>query len=584
MHLFSRSYPAVIVPFKLPRFLLRPKGWHRLYALLFSITGVVYLLGAVVDVMDVDASQYAAMGMELMQRKAWFIITDRYDAGYMDKPPLLFWLVSRAYIVLGFHNWSYKLPSVVSSVIATYAIYRYTQNWYGNRAARFALIMLPTSVAYILFNNDVRTDALQINYLVLAMWHLSEYVEMRPRRWLHLAAAFASAALGMMAKGPMAIVLPAVALVTHLALRRVYPRNLHWHLLAGMALFTIIISPALYSYWLQHGTEGIRFFLWTQSFGRITGENVWANNPPTFYLYENLAWAALPWTIPFVLAVVWQIKRLARQKFKLRAGQEGMSLGIIIFISIALSLSRYQLPHYIFIIVPYCIAIAGAYVDWTGKSGYGFKWLSRVQGILYLILWSAGFLLASYVFPRTPLAIWLGCALVTVIGALAWRRLPNVKGRIVYPGAALGIYAGLIMNGSFYPQLMKYQTTRAVAQDVARQPERRSSFCSLGPVGAHSLDFYSHRIVANISREQINDELRERGTLLIYTDADNFRYLKEEHRPALEVETIKSYAYYPVAFLSIQFLNPATRNSTLQRRELLRVRIAPQTKTFNSQL
>ena len=55
----------------------------------FIIIAVVYFSAVRVDVMDVDASQYAEISREILKSGDYLHIYDR-GIDYLDKPPLLF--------------------------------------------------------------------------------------------------------------------------------------------------------------------------------------------------------------------------------------------------------------------------------------------------------------------------------------------------------------------------------------------------------------------------------------------------------------------------------------------------------------
>jgi 4-amino-4-deoxy-L-arabinose transferase-like glycosyltransferase len=52
----------------------------------------VAIAGLFLDVMDVDAAQYASIALEMTQNGSWLQVMHR-GTDYLDKPPLLFWLV-----------------------------------------------------------------------------------------------------------------------------------------------------------------------------------------------------------------------------------------------------------------------------------------------------------------------------------------------------------------------------------------------------------------------------------------------------------------------------------------------------------
>jgi 4-amino-4-deoxy-L-arabinose transferase-like glycosyltransferase len=160
---------------------------------------LVYLRGLWLDVMDVDASQYASISMEMLQNGHWLEVQHR-GADYLDKPPLLFWLSAGAFRVLGYSNWAYKLPSFLFALAGIAATYRFARLFYPENTARWAAMMLGSSIGLLLLCNDVRTDTLLLGTSACAVWQLAAYQQ--SRRWAPLWAAFFFIGLAMLAKGP----------------------------------------------------------------------------------------------------------------------------------------------------------------------------------------------------------------------------------------------------------------------------------------------------------------------------------------------------------------------------------------------
>src|SRR4029077_5663913 len=106
-------------------------------------------------------------------------------------------------------------------------------------------------------------------------------------------------------------------------------------------------------------TSGLRFFFWTQSFGRITGESTWTENGHFFFLFQNLLWGFLPWTIFFIGGLVDEMVQLIRNRFLIPPGGEWITTGGFTMTYCALGMSHYQLPHYIYVVLPLAAIITG---------------------------------------------------------------------------------------------------------------------------------------------------------------------------------------------------------------------------------
>ncbi|MFM7179421.1 MAG: ArnT family glycosyltransferase, partial [Bacteroidota bacterium] len=65
----------------------------------------VVIAGIGVDLMEVDAAQYASMGQEMNETGQWVQLHEHgalyQSRGYPDKPPLVFWAAALGTKVLG---------------------------------------------------------------------------------------------------------------------------------------------------------------------------------------------------------------------------------------------------------------------------------------------------------------------------------------------------------------------------------------------------------------------------------------------------------------------------------------------------
>ena len=71
----------------------------------FLFVCIVYLTGFGIDVMDIDAAQYASMSREMLTSGHYLQL---YDMGkdYLDKPPFLFWVSSLSMRFFGATNFA----------------------------------------------------------------------------------------------------------------------------------------------------------------------------------------------------------------------------------------------------------------------------------------------------------------------------------------------------------------------------------------------------------------------------------------------------------------------------------------------
>jgi 4-amino-4-deoxy-L-arabinose transferase-like glycosyltransferase len=92
---------------------------------------IIYVKGLFIDVMEVDAAQYAAISLEMLKNGHWLQVMHR-GGDYLDKPPLLFWLSALSFKVFGVSNFAYKLPSFLAALLSVYAVFRLSLLYYSS--------------------------------------------------------------------------------------------------------------------------------------------------------------------------------------------------------------------------------------------------------------------------------------------------------------------------------------------------------------------------------------------------------------------------------------------------------------------
>jgi 4-amino-4-deoxy-L-arabinose transferase-like glycosyltransferase len=158
------------------------------------------------DVMEVDASQYAAMSREMLESGNYFELYDR-GQNYLDKPPLLFWVSALSYKIFGINNFTYKLPSVLFSLLGIFATARLGRRLYGDKAGFYAALILSSCQAWFMMNQDIRTDTILASCTVFAIWQLFIFID--EQKWIHLILGSIGVAGAMLTKGPIGLMVPA---------------------------------------------------------------------------------------------------------------------------------------------------------------------------------------------------------------------------------------------------------------------------------------------------------------------------------------------------------------------------------------
>jgi 4-amino-4-deoxy-L-arabinose transferase-like glycosyltransferase len=543
--------------------------------LLLLPIAAVYLAGMFVDMMEADATQYASMALEMLRTGNYLEIYHR-GADYIDKPPLIFWTAALSFKLFGVSNFSYKLPSVLFTLLGLFATFRFTRMFYGKLPAFVATLVLASCHAWFQINQDVRTDTILAACTIFAIWQLAVFEG--NRNLLNLVLASLGIAGAMLTKGPIGLMVPALAIATDAILKRDWMRFLRWQWLIAGIIVLICLSPMLYGLWKQFDasggketyngfiSSGLRFYFWTQSFGRLTGESTWSNNTGPFFFVHSFLWSFLPWTVPAVVAIGRKSWEVLKNGFSIRPGQEGFTLGGIIVPGIAFSLSQYKLPHYIFVFFPLVAVLTGVLIAdlATGRNKFfkAFRITQAVVAVLILVLTG---IFALYFFPMSSL--WVGA--IALAGAcLALYAIVRPKTHVrqlVLPSLLSILTLNFVFNTHVYPTMLKYESG-----NIAGQAARALGLPLIGYPGIpYGIDFYYRGAVPGL---QQSTDLSNAPRMAVYTDDAGLGELAKQN---LVIEKDSVLQHYHVSTLSARFLFPDRRESALRRMHL--VIICPKT-------
>lgn len=446
---------------------------------LFALLALLYFSAARVDIMDIDASQYAEMSREMANSGSYLRLYDR-GGDYLDKPPLLFWAGATSIQILGVNNFAYKLPSVLLGLLALYATYRIARKYYGERSGRIAALILGSSQGMFLMTNDVRCDLALMGWAAAVTWLWDEWLDNKKKTYFVGTAL--TIALAMMTKGPIGFLAPAFAVLSNRMLKRDWKSIFKpSYVLLGL-LVIVFLTPMSIGLFHQfdlhrgkflnghYGQSGLRFFYWTQSFGRITGENDWNNGSDISFQLVNMLWSFLPWIFVLLPALWIHFRQLLRNGLALKGLPESISFSGFLLCYLAVGLSKYQLPHYIFVAFPFAsIACAGMLHQLYESSQYpklkGF--FEKAMPVAGTLLFIGLFLILCFVFPAGW--YWLIAAAVALCVFFFLCMRPQFPYRSVLIGASAMFLINIFLTHYFYYQLMQYQIGNSVGRFMKAQ-------------------------------------------------------------------------------------------------------------------
>ncbi|NBB18773.1 hypothetical protein GVN20_05330 [Runella sp. CRIBMP] len=548
--------------------------WNNKYLPFLGLI-VVYIIGAVkIDIMDIDAAQYASIGREMADNGQFLEVQFRGKDYYLDKPPLLFWLSALVFKVIGISNFSYRLIPILSTLLGMYALYRFCKLYYSERTAYIAALVMGSCQAFFLMNHDVRCDTLLTNCVMVSIWQVAEYV--KSRNWKNFVIGFVFAGLAMLAKGPISLIVIGAAFFVDFILKRQWKQLFDWRWLLGLPIIGLVLLPYCIGLYRQYGSDGLYFYFWEQSFGRITGESEWDNSPGLFFQSHNFLWSFLPWVLAFIPGLVTRVRDIIKQRFLLPVADEAISVGGFVLPFMALSTAQYQLPHYTFVVFPLAAVMTARFLDklieHPEASSFSWTRIGLIVTSCVMLIAIVGLCFWAFPLQNIPLLTVAVLFFVLIVRLYSGKR-PGFS-QLVFAPFLTGLGINLLMNAHFYPSILKYQAGSVIGQKVAEDYSANVSdfyIYELAPADEYNifhsaLDYYTQRTTPVLrSLNEVKQHFKPKSTL-IYTDEQG---LKSLNKAGLRFKEVHKVQNFHVTGLTLPFLNPALRATETHPRYLL---------------
>ena len=275
-----------------------------LLALLLALLLTRLISMAVLPLMDTTEARYGEIARKMVELNDW--ITPWHDEGvpFWAKPPLSFWLTALSFKLLGFSEFAGRLPHFLCSLAIASLVWHLARQR-SARQAWLATGIMAGSLGFFVSSAAVMTDEALVLGITLALhsFWMALHAASPSKARLHGWCFFVAMALGILAKGPVAVVFTMGPLALWVLWEKQWARA--WHGLpwvrgmcvtAALALPWFILAeirtPGFWEYFLI-GEHLSRFLTpgWT---GDRYGS---AHHFPmgTIWFFAILFW--LPWSV-----------------------------------------------------------------------------------------------------------------------------------------------------------------------------------------------------------------------------------------------------------------------------------------------
>jgi 4-amino-4-deoxy-L-arabinose transferase-like glycosyltransferase len=244
-----------------------------------------------------DEARYGEIAREMLATRD-FIVPHLNYVAYVEKPPLLYWLTALSFRIFGLDEFAARLVPATAAMLGVLATFYFAARVMGLRRGVMAAAILATAPLYAVMAQVLTTDMLLTAFTTIAIFALLLHYR-EGGRWCWIA--YASMALATLTKGPVGIVLPALAMLIFLwwegALKNFMRR---FHAVAGAAVIFAIVAPWFIAISIR--TPGFLDFYFIGEHLRRIFDSSFSHGEPFYFYIPVIIGGLLPWSMlmPFL--------------------------------------------------------------------------------------------------------------------------------------------------------------------------------------------------------------------------------------------------------------------------------------------
>lgn len=424
--------------------------------LVMALAALMFFCRLRTPLLEPEEARYAEIPRQMLAESRW-LTPVLHGQPYLDKPPLLYWLVMGSYSIFGVHDWAARIVPGLCGWLTVLVTFWWARRAAGARVAFFAAIILCLCAQFVYYGRMLTMNAPLALFVTatLATAHTAALATVRRNALALWALSGVCIGLGFLTKGPVALALTVPVLLVALRLdpRLRRPGLAGWALFSAAALGTAAPWFALVS--IRH-PEFAGYFFWFHNVLRFAQPFDHAG-PPWQYL-PGLLFSNLPWTLLLIPLIALLLRKSIRT-----AQRRPAALGVFL--------------------------------------------LSAVWIVAFFSI--AGSKRPVYIVPALPpLALALGCALDALLPQVRWASVWNVLRRhrsalawwttagVLIAGLAIAgaaVYAGLLTSDrALLPMLALIGTLVCL---ISRQRDHRASWLWVGGATAALAAFSVHELL-----------------------------------------------------------------------------------------
>jgi dolichol-phosphate mannosyltransferase len=378
---------------------------------LLALAAVFFFCRLHSPLLEPEEGRYAEIPRQMLAEGHW-LVPVLHGEPYLDKPPLLYWLVMTCYQVFGVHDWAARIVPGLAGFLTIVVSYFWARRTVGLRAAFLGSGILCLSAEFIYYGRMLTMNGLLALFVTaaLACSHFSLLTPSRRKQLLWMALAGLACGLGLLTKGPviLALILPPLFAVTRLDRRLRRPGGAGW---GAFAVAAILVGAPWYIAMCLRQPVFAGYFFWKHNVTRFV--QPFDHSGPVWEYLPGLLLGMMPWTllVPPLAASLFPHAVEGNQR---RPPAMGLFLLSFLWMFGFFCLSGSKRPAYIVPVLPSFALVLGCYLDSLLGTAKCNNVLTALQGVSSRLAYlAAAIMLAS----GAGLAAW---AWKTGLAAQGW--------------------------------------------------------------------------------------------------------------------------------------------------------------------
>jgi 4-amino-4-deoxy-L-arabinose transferase-like glycosyltransferase len=398
--------------------------------LIFVIAVTLFFLRLRAPLLEPQEPRYAEIPRQMLS-EGRFLVPVLHGEPYLDKPPLLYWLVMGSYAACGVHDWAARLVPGLSGVLTVLLTYWWGRRVVGERAGLYGALILCLSAGFIYRQRMLNMDSLLCLWVTAAL--AAGHAALRPhlarnrsangksglrQGWWWLSAA--ACGMGLLTKGPVALVLIATPILLYPFLEPRCVRPSWRNGTAYLLLAASLAAPWYIAVMIQVPDFAYSFF-WRHHVERFL--TPFDHEKPAWFYLPGLLAGMLPWTL-LLPGFLRYLTRRSRRAALRRPAALGFFLLSFLLCLVFFSASGCKRPAYILPAMPPLALALGCYLNrlvpyarqrLDGGMQFLWSWRSRLAGAATLLVLAIAIVTLTLAGVRQMLEL----STVLILGTLA---------------------------------------------------------------------------------------------------------------------------------------------------------------------